>query len=440
MDAKTIGQTINALPVGKFQTLDKIKPSGSIQARKQASGAVQFYWRYSFGTKSDRVPVGLYDPTASPKSLTPTEKGYSFAAAVRAAEEIALKHYTNKDDGGLPALEAAEQAEKAAAENAKAHDARHTLKHLLEDYCNYLASLDRSSHTDARNIFKNHVFEAWPKVAAKPAKEVTGEEFADMMRRLHDADKGRTANKLRSYARAAYQTAKGSRSKAKIPLHFKQYGITHNPVSDTEPDEEANETDKSPLQIEDMRKLWELVKDVPGFKGAILQLHVLTGGQRVKQLLRVRTEHVRDDSFTIVDRKGRPGKPPRLHVVPLTAKAAQAMKTIKPQGEWAFSTDGGKRPLSPKTFTNWVDDVIGDKIAGFTPKRVRSGVETALASVKVSKEIRGHLQSHGIGGVQARHYDGYEYLDEKRQALEVLYRQLQPPSPNVTPLRAKKRA
>ena len=63
----------------------------------------------------------------------------------------------------------------------------------------------------------------------------------------------------------------------------------------------------------------------------------------------------------------------------------------------------------------------------FRAKRVRSGVETLLASARISSDIRGRLQSHGISGVQARHYDGHDYVEEKRQALETLFRLLDAP-------------
>lgn len=59
--------------------------------------------------------------------------------------------------------------------------------------------------------------------------------------------------------------------------------------------------------------------------------------------------------------------------------------------------------------------------------RIRSGVETLLASARISSDIRGRLQSHGISGVQSRHYDGHDYLAEKRQALETLLRLLDAP-------------
>jgi hypothetical protein len=53
----------------------------------------------------------------------------------------------------------------------------------------------------------------------------------------------------------------------------------------------------------------------------------------------------------------------------------------------------------------------------FQLRDLRRTCETMLASLGVSKDIRAQLQSHGLGGVHARHYDKHEYLLEKRQAL-----------------------
>lgn len=43
-----------------------------------------------------------------------------------------------------------------------------------------------------------------------------------------------------------------------------------------------------------------------------------------------------------------------------------------------------------------------------------------MAALGVSKDIRAQVQSHGLGGIQARHYDRHEYMFEKRAALEQL--------------------
>ncbi len=432
----TLGQVINGLSVGKFANLGKVIPSGSLEARKLASGAVLLYWRCTIGGKTERVSIGNYDPSAPPKSLQPSTKGYSLAAAIRAAEALAQKHHDNKPAGGYPALVAAEKETKRKVAVAKFEADTHTLHNLLIDYCNHLEALGRNAHKDARSIFKLHVIEAWPNIAALPANQVTGEEVSDMMRRVLELGKGRTANKLRSYVRAAYQTARAARSKASIPLHFKAYNVISNPAADTMPDESQNKADKRPLSVEDLRTYWHAIRPLAGFRGAVLRLHLLTGGQRIEQLVSLKTINVAIDSVLLYDGKGRPGKPPRPHTVPLIPAAAASLLDCLPEGEYALSTDHGTTHLAATTLSAWaVEAAIG--IPGFQAKRIRSGVETLLASVGVSTEIRGRLQSHGIAGVQARHYDGHDYMNEKRHALEILFNQLQrKASAKVVPIKA----
>ena len=434
MAPKTNGQIINELSPGQFQKLGKVIPSGSLEARKMASGAVSFYWRVTINGKTAREPIGVYDPSAPPKALAPSAKGYSIIAAMRAAEVLAAQHHANLDKGGFAGVKAAEKEAKARAVTAKLEAAQFTLEALLNDYCDHLETLGRVAHKDARSIFKLHVVQAWPKIAALPAKDVTGEQIADMMRRAIELGKARTSNKLRSYIRAAYQTAKAARSKASIPVRFKSYHVTHNPGADTEPDESANKADKRPLNAEELRSYWQAIKAASGFRGAVLRLHLLTGGQRIEQLVNLRTENVTADSIMLFDGKGRPGKPPRPHTVPLIPQAAAALLECQPQGTYALSTDKGVTHLAATTLSAWAVEASGQP--DFRAKRVRSGVETLLASARISSDIRGRLQSHGISGVQARHYDGHDYMDEKRQALETLFRLLDAPeATNVVQLK-----
>ncbi len=419
MATKTSGQSINELSPGQFLKMGKVIPSGSLEVRKLASGAVTFYWRVTINGKTAREVIGIYDPSAPPKSLKPTGKGFSVLAAMRAAEALAEQHHANLANGGFAGVKAAEQEAKDKAKTAKLEAAKFTLQALLTDYCDHLKALGRESYKDARSIFKLHVLEAWPKIAALPANQVTGEQIADMMRRVIEQGKARTSNKLRSYIRAAYQTAKAARSKPSIPVNFKSYNVTHNPAADTEPDESANKADKRPLTTEELRAYWQAIKAQPGLRGAVLRLHLLTGGQRIEQLVNLRTENVTADSILLFDGKGRPGKPPRPHTVPLIPQAAVALQECNPQGIYALSTDKGVTHLAATTLSAWAVDA--STLADFQAKRIRSGVETILARARISSDDRGRLQSHGISGVQNRHYDGHDYMDEKRQALETLF-------------------
>jgi len=100
MSTKTNGQNINELLPGEFLKLGKVIPSGALEARKLASGAVNLYWRFTINGKTQREPIGIYDPSAPPKSLQPTSKGYSIVAAMRAAEAMAAQHHQHLEEGG----------------------------------------------------------------------------------------------------------------------------------------------------------------------------------------------------------------------------------------------------------------------------------------------------------------------------------------------------
>ena len=131
----------------------------------------------------------------------------------------------------------------------------------------------------------------------------------------------------------------------------------------------------------------------------MLRLHLLTGGQRVHQFVKMRWLDTGADTFTIFDAKGRPGQGPRPHVLPLLPKAALVVQAFERQGEYVMTTTKGRRPIEATTVTGWARDTVGDEIEGFQLERIRSGVETLLAASGIGREIRGHLQSHGLTGV-----------------------------------------
>lgn len=415
---------LQALPVGTFVTLEKLEQGGSLQARRLSTGAVQFYWRYADEGRTHREPVGPYDPVSPPKKLEPTSRGLSIAAAREQCRRLSLKHTKHRGIGGLKEAKAVEHRQYLAEQEAAATRATHALSSLLDDYIKHQATQGRISAREAKNIFDLHVAAAWPALAQTPASEITQDQVIDMLRRLTEQGKGRTSNKLRTYLRAAFQCAVDVRVTASIPVAFKAYAVQVNPVAQTRRDGRFDCADKRPLTADELRNYWRLIEKLPGLHGRCLRLHLLTGGQRIEQLVRLRWADVRADSITIYDNKGRPGRGPRTHTVPIIKAALRDLQAFERTGDHVFSTTKGVKPISGTTLSGWAALAVGDTIEGFQLKRVRSGVETLLAANRISREIRGHVQSHGLTGIQARHYDGHDYMLEKREALDVLAREL----------------
>lgn len=329
------------------------------------------------------------------------------------------------DDGIDPREVKREKLAAAAAKREEVAEAESvSLAALLEAYVELQKVRGRSSWQDAASIFNLHVIGAWPKVGRLPARDITGEMVGDMMRKLVQRGHARSANKLRAYLRSAFNLARKARTSADIPVEFKAFRVTSNPADDCAVVEGGNKADKNPLTIEELRVYWRAIEGLDGLRGAALRLHLLTGGQRIEQLVRLKTADIRDDHIVLYDGKGRPGRGPRPHSVPLLPAAAAALRECAPRGEFALSSATGKTkgdiPLDNNTLGRWAK-AVAPMIENFSAKRIRSGVETALASVGISREIRGHLQSHGIAGIQARHYDAHDYLPEKLRALEAFF-------------------
>mgnify|MGYP001580122336 FL=1 len=425
-------ERLKMLEIGPYLTLKKIEQGGSLQARRLSDNTIQFYWRFTLANKTDRVPIGCFDSSAPPKSLKRTERGFSIAAAAAACVSKALIHRDKVEQGGYREHVAQLKQDLANKHNKVQADSKHTFVKLFECYCDHLKAEDRTSYTDARSMFRLHVEGPFPAIAKGPAAYLTADQITDILRKVQEAGKGRTANKLRAYIRAAYQCAIDVNSLSSIPEVFKDFQITVNPAAQTKRDASKDNSDKDPLSLRELRIYWRLIKDMPGTKGAALRLHMLAGGQRIEQLTKLKKANVKETYFIIYDPKGRPGGGPRRHVVPILPMMQAAIDELKSDGEFVFSTDKGETALYASTLSKWAQKKVAIEIANFKLKRVRSGVETALAASQVSRDIRGQLQSHGVSGVQAKHYDDHDYLPQKRQSLMTLLSLLEAPDNDAT--------
>jgi hypothetical protein len=412
---------LKALLPGQNLRLEKIEYGGSLEARHLKSGKVVFYWRYTQDGKTERVPIGAYDSAAPPKSLKPSLRGFSVAAARETARDLSKKN--SELPGGFRAEAKRTQEANEADAKARSERTRFSLDALCTEYCTLLERLGKGSHREARLLFNKHLIEAQPNLAQAPACEVEKKQLIEPVRKLTEAGKHSTARKLRSYMRAAFACALRADSDPAIPTSFIGFNVTTNPVEGIAA--VRSRADKRPLSLQELRKYWRALRGTDTLAGAALRAHLLAGGQRIAQIVRVRAEDVTKDTIKITDSKGRRSEP-RVHLVPITAALRSELRRLAKSG-FMFSTDDGHTPIHPTSLTAWSRDIAERAgLDGFQLKRVRSGVETALAAAGVPPHVRGQLQSHGIGGVQATHYDAHEYLPEKRAALDTLYSLLQP--------------
>lgn len=393
-------------PPDKGQAFLRDRKAPGLRVRVTRAGAKSFVFETKLGRETMRRTIG-------------DVRSWSIEDARTEANRLRVLVDTGKDPREL---ERQEQARRASQEDEKkVIETRrvHTLRALCKTYCGHLKVQGKSSHKDAEGIFKNHLLDPFPALAETPAMEVSKADVVAAQRRLIEAGKKTTARKLRAYLRAAYTCAIRSDSDSMLPSAFAKFGITDNPVASTAPIK--SKAMKDPLSERDLHKYWNALKREENVVGAALRVHLLTGAQRAAQLVRVEADrHLNKQTMKLLDPKGN-REEAREHLLPITPAVRKELKLL-PDAGYVFSTNGGVTPMHPTSLTTWARDIATRAgIEGFQLKRVRSGVETLLASARISLHIRGQLQSHGISGVQAKHYDSHEYMAEKKHALATLY-------------------
>jgi integrase len=313
----------------------------------------------------------------------------------------------------------------------------------LEDLCNWYLEGLRAAGKQSAPIVASHIrrhISTLP-LARTAAADLTSNAAAALIRQIKSDGKARTARHVRAMLHAAYARAIEAARDPNSPEGAEHFGIQSNPIASVKPPLVPESTEKGRnLSWEEFGTLWRALYTQgtdPPLEIRFLRLDVLLGGQRCEQLMRCTVDRVDLDDNTILlfDPKGR-REHPRPHLLPLLPLARTEVIRLIRQSQAVGSKHlfpGLRRgkTLHTSTLSKFVNEFSAilvksgnGRIRAFSYRDLRRTIETRLASLDVPLHIRGHLQSHGLGGVQTKHYDMRDYMPQKRQALDLLVSKL----------------
>lgn len=430
----------NAIRVKQLETSKPLKwlsdgdprGAGQLYARRNQSGRVIFYFRYTDPQgKRVQLPIGEWSETND------GELQLTLAGARKKANELRSRYQAGETDLRAAIVARKEQQEEAIRDTQRRKEqeaeaakraAEQTLGALLEAYVAHLKNLKKPSARAVETSLHRHIRDAFPKIWKVPADKVDDDTIAPVLDLITEAGKLREAAKVRSYLRAAFSAAIRARSSG-TAVGLRKFGIRHNPLRDVPTIEGSSKARSHVLDLSELQAYWRRIAAQDGPKGALLRFHLLTGCQRIQQLVRLTTRDLDGEAVVLSDAKGRRTEA-RLHLVPLlpAAKAALDAMTSPSQGPYLLTLTMGETPVTVGSFADAMREIVvammdaGEVRESFTPGVLRRTVETRLAAAGISGEIRAHLQSHGLHGVQHKHYNMHDYAVEKRMALETLLR------------------
>lgn len=405
---------------------------GRLVLRIGKTGSKLFYFRYSINGERKQIPIGPFTHKMQPGKVTLLEarevaRSYSAMHRNPLTQDVAATLQAQAD-ARVEALRAAD--ERQTLERAKVeHASKFTLKALCEKYVDHLSEAKKQSASSVKSQLSLHVYTTeW---ADLPAKSFTARQATALMRKLIEKDKGRSAKSVRSYLQSAFNLAIRSELDPTVSSDLIAFDIEANPISATSPLSQFSKPRERSLSDKEMGEVWRRVwaggDDVPLVIRA-LRMSILLGGQRGLQLMRVRIIEdidLENGIITIYDPKGR-RLTPRSHNLPVVGKALTEVETLISRSQALGSNllfQGSTNQLGADAMSALVNDYYVDMMEQkiteqhFQFSDLRRTAETMLAQLGIHKDIRAQLQSHGLSGIQTRHYDKYEYMEEKRNAL-----------------------
>ncbi len=443
----------SAIAAKKRARLSDGGPRGGGQLRLEVypSGGAKWTFREPRPSRGE-YPIGPADQSgrAGLTLAQARDKAAEYTKLIQAGVSSLSAHYAAEEAAKLAAEAAQREAEALAAAEAERHATR-TLRALVRAYADHLQAQGRPSWRRALNSPARHVP---AEILDIPAADVRAEHLLPTLRRLIDTKtarspdgKGTAARLLRAHLRAAYALALSADADPTLPDALRDFGVEMNPLDRIPARGFArfNRVGERALSWPELIAYRKRVEAMPaGPVRDALALQLLLAGQRFEQLVRVRGADVDLDGGTIrlFDPKGKRTQP-RRHVLPLQGRALELVKRRIEAPVWTPKKDTAKAPAAPSAADRPLlshrdrlplDTVsiahVGREIAAamleagearsaFRLGDIRRTCESLLAGMRVPRDVRAHLLSHGLGGVQEVHYVRHDFLPEMREALEA---------------------
>ena len=299
---------------------------------------------------------------------------------------------------------------------------------VAEDFIRAKLGKERKGREVERDIRRDLV----PKWGRRPITEISRSEIRQLIE-----DKAQDAP---AQARNLLGTAKRLFSWA---VDREAYGLSASPAADIKPSKidaigEKRSRDRA-LNDEELFALWRTVGRLKYPYGPVYQLLILTA-LRLNEAADAHWSEfdLKNDVWVIPASrmKGKNSKA-RPHAVPLIAEIKSILAELPRfnRGRFLFSTTFGEKPV-------WISNKIKDKIdarmlltlrtlarrrgedastvelAPWTNHDIRRSVRSNLSRLRIAEEVREAVLAHVRPGIKGT-YDVHDYLDEKRQALDL---------------------
>jgi integrase len=338
--------------------------------------------------------------------------------------------------GTWPAMSIAQAREAFAGHKAKPEVIREaTLGAMLDEYVKSLRAAGKPSADQVERILE---LAGGAIGRDKLARDVTPADIVGAIKPIFDRGARVQADKHRMYLGAAFRWAM-KRTHDYTQAASIDWGVRASPVDAVARDNDAEGVGERYLSVPELVQLVTWARLGRGSAHKAILLLILTG-QRVREITELRAGQWNAAERTLSWATTKTGVP---HCIPVNKEAAELLTQLAARaGRGGYLFPAVMKKLSGQPITD--ASVLRNcqrfaKLIGcerFTGRDLRRTWKTQAGAAGVTKTDRDLIQNHRAGDVSGRHYDRWEYMPEKRAAVDRWTEWLQE---QVSEQRAKKR-
>lgn len=398
-----------------FEREDKQeRKGGRFAVRVFPNGTKHFYFIYYFDGKRKLLALGEYGkPSQGKMSLGEAREQYA-------------KHARLLDSGQDPKSTILEEKfrQKLETEAKVAEQERIRLQgslfQLVEFYLDHLLKNAGEKHfRNTQKAFEKDLLSKIP-VDTK-ANEVTKDHIIQVLHQITDRGALVMANRMRAYLSSLFQYGLFFDDSTEAITRGVKFYLNNNPVHAVKKIIKNEKVGDRALTEQEIFAFWQAL-DKSNMSIARINAFklLLITGQRVEEVAAMEWGEI-DLNQAVWSLPSRRTKNKRNHIVPLNKMAIEIINsTPKYDNKYVFPGKDLSRPLPTDGFSQALSRLLSNtELTPFVPRDLRRTFKTLTGRAGISKEIRDRLQNHALQDVSSVHYDKYDYLNEKAQAMQT---------------------
>ncbi len=386
--------------------------AGRLGVRVLVSGNKMFVYRYFQNSKRKFITLGRYS----------SDFGLAQARAL-------VVEYGDLLKSGLDPLIELEKQKQKESEKAQEEARSGSIEQLFDSYITNMKERGKRTSDRVKQQLTQNTFPIIPPLTK--AKDVTTSQIVDVIAVMIERGAPVESNRVRSALHAAFQFGMLHDNNPAYRHKQSVFGLSFNPVTAVPKQSHVEKVGNNYLTLTEVK---DLLTRLPGDSSVsfnvvmLLSLCIHTAGQRPYELVSSEWDAIDWDN-AILEIKPNISKTGNAHYVPLSDSAIGILKTLKRAetgSQYIFShrTDPAKHYLTQSFAHSLRKYIEASSVRKFVARDIRRTAKTLMGEIGISKAIRDKLQNHSMQDVSSKHYDRYDYMKEKREAIALWERKL----------------